>query len=110
MTTTTALAHLGLLELPRSRADLQRLVAGRVDPNRWSWEDTAAYQCLWRELGQARRKPPETGDSSRSTPAASGGRGKNCSDSKASRPPTSHGVYRPGMTLGAQNPATRRAA
>jgi hypothetical protein len=107
MTTTTALAHLGLLELPRSRADLQRQVAGRVDPRRWSWEDTAAYQCLWRELGQARRNPPETVDSSCSTPAAGGGCGQNRSNSKAFQHPTAHGVYRPGMT---RRTATRRAA
>lgn len=110
MTTTTALAHLGLLELPRTRADLQRLVAGRVDPRRWSWEDTAAYQCLWRELGQARRDPPETVETSRSTPAAGGGRGQNRSDSRVSQHPTGHGVYRPGMTRRVQNPAIRRAA
>ena len=110
MSPVTALAHLGLPVMPPTRADLQRQVASRMGPRRWSWEDTAAYQCLWQALAHPQAKPAETRDSSCSTPAAGGGRGQNRSDSKPSGHQTTHGVYRPGMTGRTQNPATRRAA
>jgi hypothetical protein len=98
MTPTTALAHLGLPAMPQNRADLQRQVAGKVDPRRWSWENAAAYQCLWAELARPQGNPAETRVSSCSTPSADGGRGQNRSRSKASERPANLGVYRPGIT------------
>ena len=97
MTPSTALAHLGLTTLPPSRADLQRRVAGRVDPRRWSWEDTAAYQCLWAELG----KPAERRNSSCTDGPAPLPRSQKPSRGSRSEQPPRLGCYRPGMTRAA---------
>jgi hypothetical protein len=106
MTPTTALAHLGLPELPPSRADLQRQVAARVDPRRWSWDDTAAYRCLWAELGQ-QRKPAERRDSSRTAEPAAAAASQKRRPGADSEHQARLGVYRPGMTRAA---ALKRAS
>jgi len=103
MTPTTALAHLGLPVLPSSRADLQRQVAARVDPRRWSWEDTAAYQCLWAELG----KPAERRDSSCTAESQATRRSQKRRPGGASDAPVKLGAYRPGITQAA---ALKRAS
>lgn len=89
MTTAMALAHLGLLEMPASRADLQRQLARRQDPRRWSAADAAAYRCLWGAIGRATRTPKPEQLVLTTLAKASAGRPETA---------RAHGVYRPGMT------------
>lgn len=109
MTPATAMAALGLQSMPATLAELQKQVAATMNPRRWSWVQTEAYQRLQAHL----QKGSESCISIFSTRAVDPDSKQKPRNIKGSQHPTAEGLkmgaYRPGVTRRA-NPALSRPA